>query len=278
MSLCGSWATQADLCEPCSDYSVDPTLLEEYLLMASEVLYELSGQQFKGECTETIRPCTQRAWQSVWRNSLTNINLWQTFPPRAMNSAWGLQWVFIGCGCGQQDTCGCGSMSQILLPRIVNEVTEVKIDGVIVDPSLYRLDDNQFLARLDGQEWPCCQDLALADDSPDTFSVSYSYGLAPPRIGVRAAAILACELYMACDPETFEGQCRLPHNVAQVARQGVNILFNQVELLVTRPGQPARFGITEIDIFLRTYNPSGITSPTIVLSPDTPAVGKRTGT
>lgn len=264
---CEPWATEADLCSPCDDYAIDSALMDEYLQAASEILYNLSAQQFPGLCDETIRPCTRRSYSSVW-------------PEEHRPSTVLLYRNYAACGCRDEDSCSCSSMSSIRLPRSpVQDVTAVKVDGVtLTEGTHYRLDDYGLLVRLDGENWPCCQDLALADSEPDTFSVTYTFGLEPPVIGRRAAAVLACELYMACNPESISGQCRLPRNVSQVARQGTTVVLSAFEQFVPRRGRPVYFGIPEIDMFLAAFNPYGRTSKSIVLSPDLPGGSRKTGT
>src|SRR5438128_508567 len=80
---------------------------------------------------------------------------------------------------------GCGCLSTVRLSGYpVREVSEVKIDGDVVDPSEYRLDGWQDLVRMDDpgppvrkRRWPHSQNLALDDDQPNTFSVTYSHGV-----------------------------------------------------------------------------------------------------
>src|SRR5207247_1889627 len=127
--------------------------------------------------------------------------------------------------------CRCRPLSQIKLAGYpVREVSEVKIDGDVVDPSGYRLDGWRYLVRLDDpgpplvhRRWPRCQNLALADDQPGTFSVSYSFGLDPPLIAVQAAAELACQLLKACASGSGAGSSVLPVGVARVSRQGITL-------------------------------------------------------
>lgn len=269
---CQSWATQADLCTPCDDYSVDSGLMDTYLTVASEILYALSGRQFPGECSETVRPCTRRSYASFPFLKPVNISGRWEFPIAA-------------CSCNLPDNCGCGELRSIRLGRWpIVEVTEVKVDGAVLDPTLYRVDEDEYLVRLRDADdsnpgWPCCQDLTRADTEDDTFSVTFTYGRNPPQSGIQAAAVLACELYRACDPEAFEGECRLPANVIQVARQGVTVLVNSaVNLFVPKKGQPVRVGLVEVDLFLASTNPHGLSSPMVVLSPDLPPEGRRVGT
>lgn len=262
MSLCESWALIGDLCAPCSidAYALDSATLEDKLLAASETLYILSDSQFPGECEVTIRPCSSRAsysWQQHDYLSFAGNNV----------TTWG------SCSCRDSDSCSCPPLSEIRLPHDnVTEVSEVKVDGAVLASSLYRLDPPNLLVSLD-EPWGCCQDMSLADTEEDTWSITYTHGLAPPTLGVTAAAILACEFYMACDPEAFEGQCRLPSNVVTIARQGVTISKLVGELFVARPGQQVRFGIPEIDLFLAVFGNAG----SIIVSPDDPPVARITG-
>lgn len=264
MTLCSSWIDETDLCAPCGgEYLLDSGLMENFIDVSSELLYMLSGQQFPGLCETTIRPCTSRAWFDY---SGSGLNI----PGRSYP-------LDVVCGCNAPETCGCGNLSQIaLLNYPVTEVTEVKVDGVVLPDSSYRLDEGHFLVRLDSERWPCCQDLALADTEPDTFSVEYSHGRPVPLPLQNAAAVLACELYMGCNPESFEGQCRLPRNVVSIVRQGVSIAMKSA-FFTKQPGKSVEFGIPEIDMALAAYNPYGLTAPMVILSADEPDLARRVG-
>lgn len=223
---CEAWATSSDLCSPCDDYALDSVLVDDALDIASEVLYVLSGRQFPGVCSETIRP------------------------------------VF------------CGSRKEIKLTSPVVEVTEVKVDGeVLVEGTDYRVDDYSKLRRLDDEVWPGSQDLDLEDTEEDTFSVTYSFGAEPPDSGVKAAAVLACEIVLACQPE-LAGQCRLPKNVTSVTRQGVTT--TKQPLIVALEG--GQTGIYEIDLFLTAWNPHKLRRRSRVLSPDLDQRNRRVST
>jgi len=92
------------------------------------------------------------------------------------------------------------------------------------------------------------------------FDVTFRYGRSPPPEGVRAAAVLGCELAIACQPETAGLRCRLPRNTVQVVRQGVTIQLLDPSKLFAPParGQPVKTGLMEVDAFLSAYNPGGI--------------------
>lgn len=235
-STCLPWATADDVCSPCDDYDLDQVQLELNLQAASDVLFELSGRQFAGECEETVRPCGRRC---------------------------GAQ----GC-CGRRPCRSCGQLSQIRLGGWpLRSIVEVIVDGEVLSSLRYRIDDDRWLVRLpdaDGSNpgWPTCQRMELASTELDTFEVTYTYGQDPPSLGVAAAAELACELTLACQPETI-GECRLPQRVQSITRQGVTtVMLNPAEMFKNGVGLPMS------DLFLATYNPNKLRRRATVWSPD----------
>lgn len=244
--ICSSWATIDDLCAPCGGvYDIDESLMEQKMYDASELLYQLSAQQFPGICTETIKPCSRSQYLGLTGREWVG---W-TFVARSMG-------FFSACSCRSAARCSCTYLPAIDLPR--DDVTQglsVIVDGEELYPDAFDLRGNQ-LVRVDGEPLPCCD-----------IEVTYEYGLAPPHSGVTAAAILACELYIACDPEAFpDAECRLPRNISSLSRQGVTVLFDRLNRL---KGQPFQFGISEIDFFLAAFNPFGNTAMSTVISVDT---------
>jgi hypothetical protein len=108
----------------------------------------------------------------------------------------------------------------------VIEVLQVRVDGEVVPPSEWMLDEHRYLVGLlkaDGSPrvWPCCQRLDMDGDQPGTWEVSIVHGGLPPRGGVMASASLACELLKAMGPDA-KG-CRLPKRVTSITRQGVSV-------------------------------------------------------
>lgn len=215
---CSPWAETGDVCAPCNAYDFDEALLVDTIQMASDILFDLTGRAWPGECTDVIRPCGYRRGDS--------------------------------CGCLDSKVCGCRRLSQLELPgRPVAEVEAVKIDGVVVDPARYRVDDHRWLVYLpesdsaERQGWPCCQRLDLADTAEDTWSVTYVHGQAPPTGGRVAAASYGCQLALACDPGTSTGACRLPKRVTSITRQGVSMAVLDPMTLV----QDGLTGLSEVD-------------------------------
>lgn len=225
-SVCEPWATIADVCSPCDDYEFDVALLEDKLAIASDLLYDLSGRRWAGECEETVRPVVGR--------------------------------------CPSRDRCRCGWVSEIRLGGSpIVAVTEVKIDGDVLDAAAYRVDDHGTLVRLDGYAWPTCQNMRLDDTEQGTFSVTYTYGVAPPPGGVAAAAALACQLALACQPETI-GSCRLTDRAISVTRQGVTKQLRD-------PAQMFPEGLTglnEVDLWLSSLRYGRRHRPATVIVPE----------
>lgn len=248
---CDEWATAEDLAVCCGiDVSSDTNdALEAAAVAASEVLFALSGRLYRGTCGPvTVRPCG------------------------------------VGSSCfvpGRSDrvqSCGCDPLSTVLLPGYpVLEIGLVKLDGEIIAPGEYRLDDRRKLVRLADEEgnrqfWPACQRLDLADTEERTFSVTYYYGVAPPALGVQAAAQLGCELYRSCSGEG--GECSLPQGTTRITRQGITIERGVLAAFIAG----AQTGLVSVDAFLVAFGLGGAQRRPAVWSPDGPKYAKQQGT
>jgi hypothetical protein len=245
---CTPWIVAEDVAAVCDAIdSTDPSVYDTAALQASQVLYELSGRQFSGECGPvTVRPC--RGGCVCW------------VPGRTIDwQGWG--------------NCRCGHLSRVKLAGWpVREITEVKIDGDVIDPSEYRLDGRKWLTRMvdaDGkhQRWPGCQDLDRPDTVERTFAVSYTFGQDPPQAGLDAAAEFACAVAPAI--ASGGGECALPPGTVRVTRQGV-----EIDLAGLRS---QRTGLPSVDSFLSVYNPSGLRRRSAIFSPDIAPFAQRVG-
>jgi hypothetical protein len=262
----------ATLGGPCENWPVrwvcdvsceSPTVTGEAVTLATEVVWALSGRQF-GLCEVTLRPCRLECAEVPWPSG--GYSEWagtQWISPSLIAG----QWFNVVCGRCTMG-CSCSSLSEVVLPAPVHSVVQVKIDGVVVTGSAYRLDDNRRVVLLDA-EWPTCQELNLPDTEPNTWSITARYGLEVPEGGAWAVGELACELIRARNGE----DCRLPRNVTQLVRQGVTIQFpNTIELL--REGLT---GLYLVDQFITTWNPGGLRRRSGVYSVDRPP-HRRVGT
>lgn len=185
--------------------------------MAATYLWDWTGRKY-GQCEVTLRPCRQECWEgrsTFWGGSGGPLRGGLPFTPALIRG----QWYNLGCGtCG--DACGCGSTQALRLPGPIASVGEVQIDGTVLDPAAYRVDNGRFLVRQDGDLWPTCQDMNLMLGQPDTWGVTYTKGYAVPKGGQVAAGLLANELAKAaCNDKT----CGLPRRVQSITRQGVTV-------------------------------------------------------
>lgn len=262
--------TPTDSSAPCADWPItwtcdvstlSPAVTALAVSSASEVLYALTGRRF-GVCEVTSRPCRYDCWDPFPDNWAP----WETgYPSPALV---GGLWFNLACGSCPR-TCTCTTLSEVLLPSPVYQVTEVKVDGVVLPTSAYRLDDNLRLVRVDGGQWPWCNDLTLADTEPGTWSVTAQYGEPIPDMARLAMGELACEITRAA----AGGDCRLPAGVQQLVRQGVTISYPDVGELFTK----GRTGLYLADLFISTYNPHNLTRRSRTYSVDRPPF-RRAGT
>ena len=230
--VCSSWATLEDLPEARPALSDDRW--EELLLAATEILWALTGRQWSGEgCEATARLYHQ-------------------------------QGVCLAYWPGGNPTMGVAAAME-LIPRLVagstalklphDEVTEVVSVTIGATPFTGYRNQGSWLIRSDGRSWECC----LTDD----VTISYLWGLAPPRGGVRAAAAYAVELGRA---EANDSACRLPKRVMNIQRQGISMTLIDPQRYLDK----GRLGIPDIDQWIAAVNPSGIAERGWVWSPDVP--------
>lgn len=244
---CQSW-TPRWICDVSCE---SPSVTADAVAAATEVVWALSGRQF-GLCDVTLRPCRQSCATFPWPGSGLSTGGWSEWP----GNGWlgvalsGGQWFNVVCGRCTAG-CSCAAVSEIILPAPVKRVVQVKIDGVAMPTGSYRLDDARRLVRTDGEEWPECNDLNLADTEVGTWSVTAEYGQDVPALGEWAIGELACQLIRARNGE----DCLLPANVTQLIRQGVTIQMpNAIELL--RAGMT---GLYTVNLFITTFNPNRLT-------------------
>lgn len=241
---CEAWGL---LCADFPDGST-PELEAMAAMIATEVLWSRTKQQF-GTCSVELRPCRKSclpAWPLI-PNGYANITGYSwPFPQPALV---GGAWINIACGSCFAD-CSCSHVSEVRLPYPVSSIIEVKVDGVILPPSAYRIDNYNLLVRLDGEEWPQCNDLNLDDTQVGTWSVLASYGQEVPELGKLAAGQLAVEIVKRC---VNASGCLIPAGTVQeVTRQGVKkVFFDANEAF-----KSGMIGMFYPDLFVKTYNPT----------------------
>lgn len=202
--VCSPWTTPDKLCcagagttEDCSTGAPVPLQYswtdEDYILAASNILFARTCFLYPGTCSATVWPC-------------------------------------IDCGCTPHPCACCGTYSAIQLPTSFDVISIVSVteDGVVLDPSAYRLERGNVLVRMDGNRWQRNSFGLPGSECVETV-IEYTAGAEPPAELQMAAAELACELKKACNG----GQCALPERVTQVARRGVSFKMADLEALLS---------------------------------------------
>lgn len=212
-----------------------------------------------GTCPITVRPCRAAcappgSWiaapvgRGSFAGAIGTIGGWS---PHITGGRW-----VNACGCGTGD-CGCSSLSEAYLPGPVGRVLSVWLDGVELPKTAYRVLNGNRLVRVDGEDWPACQDQSL--DDQQGFSVTYYRGAAPNAMTRAAAGALADEFLKSCDGDET---CRLPGNLTRMTGAGQSYEFDPQDFAT------GDLGIPEVTAVIRIYNPNNLRSPVIVASPD----------
>lgn len=231
---------------------------------ATTILYQKSAKQFTGSCGPvTIRP---------------------VFRP---NNADTRGWVFAGGG-GWGYGWGASAMGNLGMPPVlalyaeeqgaviemydypVNEILQVKIDGVIIPNDEYELRSFKWLLRTRPTSdfvptqrwgWPTSQIPDLPDTQQGTFSITYMYGQDCGEGGRAAATALAAQLAIPY----FGGPSQFPVRTTRVTRQGVTAdIASVVDVLKT-----GGTGVYVADMWLSSVNPKQLARKPRVWTPDT---------
>lgn len=263
--------TSPTLGTPCAPWPLDTSCLpadwvEPYtadqlaaMNVATEILWRLTAGQF-GTCSITLRPCSQKC--TDFPSGL--FGPYNGLPVPFVN---GGEWFNMGCLC--RSKCGCGPICEIKLPGPVNSITEIRIDGLVVNPSTYWVHNARRLVRKQPDCWPECQHMDRPITDEGTFSITYVRGEPVPPGGRRAVSYYAVELWKACG--NAKG-CRLPQRVREITREGISMtLLDPMEFL-----DEGLVGLPEVDTWLRSVNPTGRRSQSRVYSPDSARYRRQT--
>lgn len=247
------WTPNTSICSTWGSYA--PEVQDYALQFASYILWAATGRQF-GLCSVQVRPYRVRAMPAY-------VTYPASFDPWGGSSgafAWGL----VASGSGTQlvnwaDSCA-GSPPEIVLPGPVGTVTSVTVDGVVVDPSAYRLDGDR-LVRQDGNSWPIAQDLSKPLGQVNTWSVTYTRGKPVPAEVNLATGVYACQVAKA----RAGGTCVLPNRVTSITRQGVSVQMINLSDVIDK----GMTGVSDVDMIIAAVNPYHARARPRVLSLDT---------
>lgn len=243
-------------CNPEVRDSVDAEVVvsrERAELFAQTAIQVLTGRQL-GNCPITVRPCLSRCGAS----GSSSLDPWMV--PFIKEGRW-----YNSCGCKALD-CSCSTLDVVYLDGPVGEIVEVLVDGVAVDPVDYRVDNHNQLVRLGGAKWPTCQNMAAPTSAAGTMAVTYVKGAVLDALGEFIAGQLANEYLTACNT----GECSLPAGITSMARQGVQFEFG-AEVFPN-----GRTGIDSVDLWVESWNPYKVKSPSGIYSPDKPRLRQAT--
>lgn len=241
---------------PC-DWPLDTTCCPEFsaasaqlqataTAWATQILDALTGHRF-AQCEVNYRPCGPKCGGSFG---------YLTWPVGTSANGAGYPWVipYIDSGvwrnCLCDGGCSCRARCEVPFPGSVAAITEVKVDGVVIDPSAYRLDSYKGvpqLVRIDGDCWPQCQDVEAGPGEVGSFVITYQPGEPLPLAGRTAAGMLACEFLKACQG----AECALPAQLQSLTRNGVQVeIVDPTSLL-----ENGLTGVALVDLWVRSVNP-----------------------
>lgn len=261
---CSGWSP---IWGACDLTTLSPAVTGAAVQAASEILWGLSGRQF-GICQLVVRPCRRECYGMSWTSLGSSWWQYGTYPrPLFYNGVW----YNLVCGNGCDSGCSCSPLSEALLPEPVTSIVEVKIDGVVLAPSAYRVDDYRKLVRVDGGQWPLCNNLNLDDTQVGTWSVTVQFGQPVPTMGQLALGELACQFAHIINGND---ECELPNPVQQLVRQGVTMNF----LDPNKVFPDGKVGLYLSDLFLGVVNPHGLMSRSEIFDIDGTDGYRITGT
>lgn len=245
-----------DLCSECCTgalQQLSPTHTDQLERMATSFLWSATGRRF-GLCERKYRPCRRECFSSGF-----DFPFGFTTPFVPLLS--GGLWFNISCGTCLGE-CQCNTISEVYIPDTF-AVTGVMIDGIALDPiNDVRVYDHSRILRTDGDLWPICQDLNVADTESGGWSITVLEGLPIPPGGELMAGLLTCELAKAC---VGDDNCRLPRRIQTITRQGVTVGFQDLFEGLSE----LRTGLWEVDAWIES-NRVGKWFQATITSPDLP--------
>ena len=271
--LCNTWPIDRE--NGCWD--VPATVTEARILFmqraASDYLWARTGRRLGPSCPVTVRPCRKTCFEGYGYGRFLNQGQYQS------TGGW-IPYMFDGqmrnatlCGC--QSECHCGpELCEIRLPGPVFDVTDVRINGLVVDSATYRVDDGQYLTRIttgaaadEERCWPSCQDMTRRESEENTFAVTYRSGLGLSGLATLAVTEMTAHLIRGCAGcGDGCGGGNLRQNLRSKSRQGIDLEFVDPQTVFNDD----RTGIEVVDWFIKSQNPYGLGSQLRVISPDAP--------
>jgi hypothetical protein len=226
--------------------TVDVLAEDEYLVARAE---ELAASTLRfltlyrvGGLPITVMPCPNTCRRPFTGGQFGHSYV--PFYPVLLDSG-----AYGNCFCGSG--CDCSAVHSVLLIGPVGRVDSVVVDGVELPQNAYRVENGTRLVRIDGGAWPAC--------AGDSFRVTYLNAYPVGVLGQQIGGLLAHEYLKLLKDDS---DCRLPSSVTSVSRNGVNMEISQ-EMF-----PDGKTGVQAVDIYLSQWNPYGVKSKSVVISPD----------
>lgn len=251
------WPDPSVLLPPEGATEAELALFELHIELATQLAWttfqQLTAYQV-AICPVTVRPCGRAGAYGSYFIAPVDGPAGAPFWPSVQNG----QWINILCGRDHYD-CSCAFVDDLLLPGPVGAIESIYIDGELVDPSAYRVDNGNRLVRQDGKGWPLSQDFNRPAGAENTFTVTYYHGATSDMLVRYAVGILADEYLKSISGES----CRLPAGVTNMVRLGMTFEMEK-DLFET-----GITGIAEVDHVTARFNPYRHKMPSRVYSLDT---------
>lgn len=213
-----------------SKSGVDPEVIEYAEVLARRALHILTAGRLGGE-TITVKPFRDCMWQKGYY--------------------WGSRF-FWGYPSAYHLKRGVSLARNLIeLEGPVGDIVSVVNDGVVLDPTTYRVEDGRYLVRADERDW--------SGPTRDDLEITYFRGYKVDVAGQVVTGVLAEEFLKAV---TGGRKCRLPNNLTMVTRSGASYTMS-TELF---PNNAT--GITEVDTYVYSINPNMLKVAPAVYSPD----------
>lgn len=230
----------------CSAWTdADQAVRDAVIAATSQLIWSMSGRQI-GVCSSTVWPCIAAVCGcgSCGRQRLESGDY---LPPLSDCTSCGN-----ACECAKP--CGCVALRSLVLdgPYPVLDIGAVRVGGVVVDPSHYRVDDWRNLILLDSFAWPRCNDLSTPDAG---MSVEYRWGNPPDELDRIAARTIALELVKSF---TCPSECRMDPRVTSITGYG-NTIQLDADALEWSVAQ-----LPEIKAWLSARNPGEVAGTAFV--------------
>jgi len=263
--ICEPWATLDDFCgpavtdflsEPCS-YDNGAIILQNALNIAMQTVFNKTLRKYTGCCLgtyylcRTCEPCATPSGCGSTYNGFSHPEIIDGIIYNCKSS----------CGsCRKQNKyCWCDNYDTVEIPiPYFHSIFEVWDNGVLLDPSAYKIINGNVLVRIDGQNFSGeCSDVAKEYNEVGSGVVIRAYaGLRPPEDLVDAMLEYAYQIALRC---VNEKRCKLPERFT--IKEGIPF-YDQNHWV-----KDGLTGWDKLDALIIWYNPKLRRGPRQIVNP-----------